>query len=208
MRYDKNRLFGVSLAVLMTAATVCGCSAPDAAQSTLTAPTVSKEPTISMDKEDPKIPVTKPVEGNTENVAQLRLYNVRSGWINAFHTERGAYLLADSVDSLLDGLSDRGIDTSGLDLSAFDAAYFENNRLVVIPRSTNSGSVRFSARIDRIADGVMITPVGTISGVGTADMADWLVLVSLSRADYSGPVTVENVRNIAGDTQRYAAHRY
>jgi hypothetical protein len=45
-------------------------------------------------------------------------------------------------------------------------------------------------------------------GVGTADMADWLVLVSLNRADYSGSVTVEQLREVADNTQRYAAHRY
>jgi hypothetical protein len=211
MRYHKKRIFGVSLAVLMTAATAWGCSAPNAAQPTITAPatvTVPQNATIPLDKDDPMLPVTKPVEGNSENVVQLRLYDVRSGWMNAFNTEQGAFLLADSVDSLLDGLSDRGINTSKLDLSGFDAAFFENNRLVVIPRRTNSGSVRFGARIDRTDGGVVITPVGQMPGVGTADMADWLVLVSLNRADYPGSVTVEQLREVADNTQRYAAHRY
>ncbi len=208
MRHFTKRILGFSLAVLMTAATVSGCTAPQEAQPTLTAPTVPQEPTISLDKENPMIPVTKPVEGNTENVAQLRLYNARPGWINAFETDNGAFLLADSVESLLDGLSGRGVDTSKLDLSAFDDAFFENTRLVVIPRSTNSGSVRFSARIDRTADGVKIAPVGTMPEVGTADMADWLVLVTLSKAECTGTVTVENVRNVVGNTQRYDTHRY
>ena len=154
------------------------------------------------------IPVTRPVEGNADQVAQIRLYNVRSGWMNAFDTDQGAFLIADSVQSLLDGLSSRGIDTSNLDLSTFDAAFFADNRLVVIPRSTGSGSVRFSARIEKTSDGVKITPVGTMPEVGTADMADWLVLVSLSKAEFSGTVTVENAGNVIGTTQRYAIHRY
>lgn len=213
MRNLPKRIFGVSLAVLMTAAAVSGCSAPEPAQPTLTAPgsvpvTLPQEPTIPMNREEPMIPVTRPVEGNADQVAQIRLYNVRSGWMNAFDTDQGAFLIADSVQSLLDGLSSRGIDTSNLDLSTFDAAFFADNRLVVIPRSTGSGSVRFSARIEKTSDGVKITPVGTMPEVGTADMADWLVLVSLSKAEFSGTVTVENAGNVIGTTQRYAIHRY
>lgn len=208
MSHFLKRFLGFSLAVLMTAATVSGCSAPEEAQPTLTAPTVSQDSTISADKEDPMIPVTKPVEGNTDHVMQIRLYNARPGWMKGFETDQGMFLLADSVESLMDGLSQCGVDTSKLDLTAFDAAFFASNRLVVIPRSTNSGSVRFSARIDQTADGVKITPVGTMPQVGTADMADWLVLVALSKAEYSGTVTVENVKTIVSNTQRYAAHRY
>lgn len=213
MRDHKKRIFGVSLAVLMTAATVCGCSTPNAAQPTLTAPTsgaatVPREPTIPLNKEDLMIPMTKPMDGNTDNVMQIRLYNARSDWMNAFETEQGAFLLADSVESLLDGLTGRGVYTSNLDLSAFDAAFFEENLLVVIPRRTNSGSVRFGARVDQTAEGVKITPVGTMPEIGTADIADWLVLVTLSKAEFSGTVTVENVKTVASNTQRYAAHRY
>ena len=206
-------ILGVSLAVLMTAATAAGCSAPDAAQPTLTASasgavTVPREPTVPMNQETPTIPVTGPVEGNTDRVTQLRLYNMRAGWISAFDTAQGAFFVADSAQSLLEGLSGRGIDTAGLDLSAFDAAFFAENRLVIIPRTTTSGSVRFSARIETAADGVKITPVGTMPEVGTADMADWLVLVSLDKGEFSGPVTVKNAANTIGTVQRYAAVRY
>jgi hypothetical protein len=141
-------------------------------------------------------------------VTQIRLYNAQPGWLNTFETDHGAFFVADSVESFLDGLTHRGVDTSKLDLSAFDGAFFANNRLVVIPRRTNSGSVRFSARIDRTDDGVKITPVGTMPEVGTADMADWLVLVALSKDEYAGTVTVENVKNVVGNAQRYATHRY
>lgn len=200
MRYFPKRIIGVSLALLMTAAAVSGCTAPQDAQPTLT-DTVPQGTTIPQARE-------KPMAGNTENVAQIRLHNVRPGWSNGFKTDHGMFLVADSVEGLLDGLSSRGVDTSRLDLSAFDAAFFENNRLVLIPRSTTSGSVRFGARIDRTADGVKITPVGTMPEIGTADMADWLVLVSLSKAEYPGTVIVENVRNMMSNTQRYAAYRY
>lgn len=200
MRYFPKRIIGVSLALLMTAAAVSGCTAQQDAQPTLT-DTVPQGTTIPQDRE-------KPMAGNTENVAQIRLHNARPGWSNGFKMDHGMFLVADSVEGLLDGLSSRGVDTSRLDLSAFDAAFFENNRLVLIPRSTTSGSVRFGARIDRTADGVKITPVGTMPEIGTADMADWLVLVSLSKAEYPGTVIVENVRNMMSNTQRYAAYRY
>jgi hypothetical protein len=208
MRYFPKRFLGFSLALLMTAATVSGCTAPQEAKPTLTAPAVPQEPTISLDKEAPVLPVIKPTEGNTDKVTQIRLYNAQPGWLNAFETDHGAFFVADSVESLLDGLTHRGLDTSKLDLSAFDGAFFANNRLVVIPRRTNSGSVRFSARIDCTDDGVKITPVGTMPEVGTADMADWLVLVALSNDEYAGTVTVENVKNVVGNAQRYATHRY
>ena len=212
MRKFPKRFFGVSLAVLMTVATVSGCSAPEPAQPTLTAP-ASAVPTVPqqpnpLDKEDPMIPVTKPVEGNTDNVVQIRLHNVRPGWKNGFETDQGAFFLADSIESLLDGLYRCGLDTAKLDLSAFDGAFFEEYRLVVIPRTTNSGSVRFSARIDKTADGVRVTPVGSMPEVGTADMADWLVLVPLSNEEYPGNVTVENMRTPVTNTQRYDTYRY
>lgn len=201
MRCIPKRIMGISLALLMTAATVSGCTAPQEAQPTLTAPSVPQETVIPQDRE-------KPMAGNTENVAQIRLHNARPGWSNEFKTDNGMFLVVDSVEGLLDGLSSRGVDTSRLDLSAFDAVFFEYNRLVLIPRSTSSGSIRFSARIDRTADGVKVTPVGTMPEIGTADMADWLVLVSLSKAEYPGTVTVENVRNMMSNTKRYAVYSY
>ena len=208
-RFTKG-IWSVSLAVMMTAATISGCAGPVTDQSASMVPTSAPvtAPQQAGDKAEPTLPVTRPSTGNTEDVVQLRLLNVRPDWISGFETDNGTYLLADSVVSLLDGLSRRGVDASKLDLKFFDNAFFAEYRLVVIPRRTSSGSVRFGAQVEKTADGVKITPVGTMPEVGTADMADWLILVPLSIAQYPGTVTVENAKQPASNSQRYAIHRY
>ena len=154
------------------------------------------------------LPVTRPPEGNTEDVKQLRLHNVRSGWMASFQTDNGAFLLATSVETLMNGLSKRGIDPTALDLAAYDDRFFAENYLVVIPRRTNSGSVTYSARVEKTDTGVRISTVGKMPPVGTTDMADWLVLVPLNIAEHPGVVTVEDIKNVTSNLHRYAIHRF
>lgn len=209
MRKRNRRLIALILGILMMTG-LWGCAGNGDITPTQPGTTAATLPetTTPLEKEDPMLQVTKPVEGNAENVAQVRLTDVRSGWMAPFETENGAFLLATSVETLMDGLSKRGIDPEKLDLAAYDDAFFADNYLVVIPRSTNSGSVRYSARVEKTSAGVRISTVGKMPEVGTTDMADWLVLVPLNTAEFTGVVTVENVKSVASNIQRYAVHRY
>lgn len=208
MRKHNKRILALSMTALLTLGSLWGCSASDTLTPTgSTAPSIGSETTPS-GKEDPMLQVTNPLDANTDQVTQLRLHNMRGNWMYAFSGENGMFFVADSIPSLLEGLSDRGLDSQKLDLSGFDDAFFAENRLVVIPRRTSSGSVRFSARVEKVDGLIRIATVGKMPEVGTADMADWLVLVPLSNAEYSGSVAVETPKNVVSNTQRYTVHRF
>lgn len=210
MRENKKCVLSLSLAALVSLSALAGCTNTDIVtptQTSTTSPAVNSE-TSPLNTEDPMLPVTIPKEGNTDNVAQIRLYNVRGNWMKAFETENGMFFTADNIVELLDQLKQRGMDSQKLDLSAYDDAFFAEYRLVVIPRRTSSGSVRFSARVENVEGYVRIATVGKMPEIGTADMADWLVLVPLSRADHSGVVKVDDVASSPSNSQRYAVHRF
>lgn len=209
MRKNKKRVLSLSLAALVSVTALFGCTNTDVTptQTSTTSPVVNSA-TTPLDEEDPMLPVTRPVEGNTDNVAQIRLYNLRGNWMKAFETENGMFFAADNIGELLDQLRKQGLDSQKLDLSAYDDAFFAEYRLIVIPRRTSSGSVRFSAKVENADGFVRIATVGKMPQVGTADMADWLVLVPLSRADYPGKVKVDDVGTKPSNTQRYAVHRF
>lgn len=210
MPQKNRRLLILSFGLLMTLSAFYGCTLSvriTPTQTDTTAP-AGIETTVPFGKEDPVLPVTKPGEGNVENVTQLRLHDVGSGWREPFNTPRGAFFAATSVQMLIEGLTRCHIDVSKLDLSAYDDAFFARNRLVVIPRTSNSGSVRYSANVVQADDGVHISLVGKMPEVGTADMADWLVLVPLSYSGFTGKITVENGKSPVTNTQRYAIHRF
>lgn len=116
--------------------------------------------------------------------SQIRLQNRKDGWGSAFVTDNGTFLLADSTEALLQGLSSRGVGTDALDLSGYDDDFFQSNRLAVIPCSSNSGSVRYQASVTLDGNTVSITLEGKVNGEGTTDMADWLVLVTLPFEKY------------------------
>ncbi len=210
MRNDHRRLIALSLGLLMMLSSLWGCADSGTVTPTQTDTTAATLPgtTSPFEKEEPMLPVTRPLEGNTEDVKQLRLHNVRSGWMASFQTDNGAFLLATSVETLMNGLSKRGIDPTALDLAAYDDRFFAENYLVVIPRRTNSGSVTYSARVEKTDTGVRISTVGKMPPVGTTDMADWLVLVPLNIAEHPGVVTVEDIKNVTSNLHRYAIHRF
>jgi hypothetical protein len=205
-----RRLIALSMGLLLMLSAFWGCADKGEPAPTQTDTTAATLPgtTSPFEKEEPMIPVTRPMEGNTEGVKQLRLHDVRRGWMASFQTDNGAFLLATSVETLMSGLSKRGIDPAALDLAAYDDRFFAENYLVVIPRSTSSGSVTFSARVDKTDAGVRISTVGKMPPVGTSDMADWLVLVPLETAEYPGVVTVKDVKSVTPNTHRYATHRF
>lgn len=109
---------------------------------------------------------------------QLRLQGLGTGWMNQYRTEQGSLLIADSVQSLQDALSpvDAAADTE------FDDAFFAENLIAVLPRSSNSGSVRYSAELTTNGREVHIDLIAVMPEVGTCDMADWLVLVVIPRS--------------------------
>jgi hypothetical protein len=210
MRKYIRRAAALSLGLLLMAGAFGGCTGVRTDDPTTPGTTASGIPqtTIPFGKDDPSLPATGPVQSNTEDVTQLRLYNMRNGWTEAFRTENGMFLAADSVQALMSGLSDRGIPVEKLDLSDYDDRFFAENILVVIPRTSNSGSVRYSARVEQSEAGITISTVGKMPEIGTSDMADWLVLVPLDRSLYTGPIHVEGGTKLPSNIQRYAIHRF
>lgn len=128
---------------------------------------------------------TKPgeVTGEDAETVQLRLREVGSNWKNAFDQEKGCFAVAASAQEL-DDLIGSKLPSQELDLSAYDDAFFAENRLVLIPRSSNSGSVRYQAKVNPDGDMLHIDLDAQMPEMGTADMAEWLVLVVLPNAEY------------------------
>ncbi len=120
----------------------------------------------------------------TRQADQLRLHNMTGDWWQSFADTDDSYVfVAASVEELTTGLKERHMEE--LDVSKYDEAFFEENRLALIPRAANSGSVRYRYSLFETADGVEITLFAQVPEIGTCDMADWLVAVPVPVAEYS-----------------------
>ena len=121
---------------------------------------------------------------------QLRLYGRNPGWWDGFRNGDTYYLVAENPQNLRGQLTQRGLNPEKLELSHFDDAFFEDFVLAVIPRTSSSGSVRFQHRIAVRQDRVVITVDAQVPEIGTCDMADWLVMVPVSRQQLRSGMTI------------------
>lgn len=135
--------------------------------------------------------VTNPqtVAGTAVTTQQQRVHR-SAGWASMFNSDGGCFLVVDSVDALLEGLSQRGGMDKSLDLEKYDEAFFQENRLVLIPASSNSGSVRYTAKVTVEGETLHIEFEVQMPQIGTADMAEWLILVELPLAEYDASLTI------------------
>lgn len=116
---------------------------------------------------------------------QLRLDGYNAGWVDSFVGEYGAFRQVRSTEQLEELAS--AIGRMGKDVTfpeSYDDAFFKKYRLVVIPMQSGSGSVRYDVETDFDGELITITLTPEMPGAGTADMADWLVLVPLERDEY------------------------
>lgn len=187
--------FSLILLALALAVSIWGC-ASSADPQTTTLPPDTTAPQVTVDYEevtDPSIDVTIGAEpfvplpgitsGTDAQTAQLRIHTTGSGWQNAFKQETGCFALVSDVQEL-NSLVESKLSAFELDLSAYDEAFFAENRLVLIPRSSNSGSVTYQAKLNVDGDMIHIELDAQMPEIGTADMAEWLVLVVLPDAQY------------------------
>lgn len=100
------------------------------------------------------------------------------------------FFVADSEEDLYNGLSDIGIFPDGLDLDDFDNVFFQEYRLVVIPGSSRSGSVKYHSETAMENGIITITLYAEMPEAGTFDMADWLIFVPLPRDIYGETVEI------------------
>lgn len=127
--------------------------------------------------------------------SQQRLHGKQADWGNRFTADNGIALLVSDAQELADKLPERGIGSDETDLSGFDEEFFLNNRLLVIPMRSNSGSVRYEAAAACEAHSAQITLEGKMNGDGTADMADWLVFVTLPLEAFPEDMTITTTAN-------------
>ena len=83
---------------------------------------------------------------------------------------------------VLDALASMGKDVTLPE--GYDDSFFAANRLVLVPMQSGSGSMRYEVTAEFDGELITITLTGKMPEAGTADMADWLVLVPLSRTEY------------------------
>lgn len=197
----KMKRLGCLLLALVMAASLWGCASSNGpADSTTQAPqqttvpdethdhTENTDPDVELGK-DPVAPLPGTLTGEEAVTTQLRVTGVNSGWKNAFNNDLGCFALASSLDEL-QALVGRSSVLAELDLSAYGEVFFAKNRLVLIPRSSSSGSARFQAVVNENNGLLHIMLKGQMPEVGTADMAEWLVLVQLPRAKYGEDLSI------------------
>ncbi len=202
-----------SLIAMALAAIVClgGCVQPaapatDPSTQPTTQPTTepvtqpAQKPTIPTEtREDPQYPVLGP-QGENMGAQQLRLPGYEESYLAKFHSQYGACAristLAD-LNDLLENLSRNG-STAEIP-EEYDEAFFQDHFLVCIPVRSGSGSARYEVTAQQEGDNLTLTVQPKITdpdAAGTADMADWLLLVTLDRAVYED-VTLEIVNTQA-----------
>ncbi len=140
---------------------------------------------------------TEPGAEEPGELSQIRLKGMPSGWWQSFAGEDGCFFVAASEETLRTGLESRGIDLSKLDLSRYDTDFFADNRVAVIPRTANTGSVQYACTLQRDADSVYLTVTAQVPEFATTDMADFLLLVALPTAQIpaDAAVTVDPAGN-------------
>lgn len=65
--------------------------------------------------------------------------------------------------------------------AVFGTDFFRDYNLVIIPRQSTSGSVRYSANLQAGTKGAIITVSAEAPEIGTCDMADWLLLMPVPK---------------------------
>lgn len=122
------------------------------------------------------------------DIEQVRLPGYDESWIYRFGNRFGTHILVETEQELDDALDhimlslDKPVTVNG----NYDADFFRNYYLVLIPVQSSSGSFRYEAEASVENGLITITVTGSLnSGVGTADMADWLLIAALPRSEYS-----------------------
>lgn len=121
---------------------------------------------------------------------QLRLHSRTPGWWQSFRNDQSYFLVADSVKSFSSQLKERGIDPAQLQIDYCDNDFFRDYVLVIIPRTSSSGSVRYTPRFTVTPENVYITVDAQMPEIGTQDMADWLVVIPVPREHLEGGRTI------------------
>ncbi len=186
MTHKFRRLHAGLLAVLLVL-TMVACEIPET-------PTGANDPSVptidpsgvvhTAPSDNVTLPDLLPTQGNIK-VEQARVSGYDENWISRYNNLLGDYVVADSVQALTDALDQ--IRSMGKEFTVndyYDAEFFQDNFLVLFPGQTTSGSVRFELEATLEGDTLTITASGVLNGVGTADMADWLLIAVLPREKY------------------------
>ena len=198
MKYRRNRIALACVSAFTAATLFSGCTpAPQNETAPVTEPprmtaevtdqvpetTEQTVPETTRETVSPILPTEQVTPMKTAEAEQYRLRNVGGDWWETFSNPGDNYVfVADSAEELTSGLKERNLED--LDMNRYDDTFFTENRLALIPRSSNSGSVRYSYSLTETADGVEIGIYDEMPDIGTMDMADWLVAVPLPRDSY------------------------
>lgn len=213
LQYWKKLTAGM-LVIVMLAACLAGCVSDDNPDPTtgptqITTQATTQESTTghtepSATETEPSTTETEPGTGETLVIPaplnaepeQLRLDGYNAGWVNRFVGEYGAYKLVNDTQQLAELLS--AITGMGKNVTlpeTYNEAFFDQYRLVLVPMQSASGSVRYEVETSFNGELITITLTAKMPEAGTADMADWLVLVPLARNAYPEGVQIDLLAN-------------
>lgn len=183
-----RRMIAGALAVIMFAVCFAGCTPLDDTDPTKDTTQTTTRPGETEPSVTDTIGNMIEPTGNTilpGEAEQLRLPGYDPGWVNRFAGEYGPFAAvenAEELDAVVVALGRMGKDVTMPE--SYNEAFFQQYRLVLIPMQSGSGSVSYDVSVG--FDGELITVIlnANMPEVGTADMADWLVLVALDRNLY------------------------
>lgn len=198
--HEFKRITACLMSLLVLMVCFAGCMSSDQPDPTTdpvlstTNGTESTEPSTTADTEPTGTlsqPIVEPTlpsgffTGGDAPLEQVRLPGYDSGWVDGFVNQFGAFTTVNDTAQLSDVLS--SIAQLGKDVTlpeGYDDAFFAENRLLVIPMQSGSGSVRYQAETEFDGELITVTLTGQMPEYGTMDMADWLILIPLDRSEY------------------------
>ena len=207
MMHDWKKKIAGALAVCLLAACLAGCNVnavtneptdptgtdPQTTEPPTTEPPVviTTDPTKPADSPAIDRPIVSDVQG-TAQLKQIRLGGYDKNWVANFGDILGEFAIINDYDSLVSAFA--AVDGMGRTVNfpgEYDAAFFAENRLVLIPSGSSSGSVRYVADAVWGDNKIVISLQGKMPDVGTADMADWLLLITLPRDQFPEDMPIE-----------------
>lgn len=152
---------------------------------TETVPNPTTEPNVDiLPTTLPTVPNIAQIESNV-STEQVRMSGFHENWVTAFQTVLGDFVKVTSVEELNAVAGEiRSLDKTFAFTGTYDESFFVDSYIVVVPLQSTSGSVRYQVQAKSDLSGITMEIAGGINGMGTDDMADWLLVVVLPRGEY------------------------
>lgn len=205
---QKKWMAALSAAALLFTLTACRASVPESRQDATTsqpeettAPettvpeTTTPQTTVPETTEpvettespvsDPAVADTEPQTVRVQDISQSRVEQLIAQYPSP--VKGGLPMLqADSAEDLEALLNSIGSDVLRDAVQGYDSAFFQEYTVLLVPRVTTTGSARHTVELVSTADSLVAEVTVTTPEIATMDMANWILVIPVPRADATG----------------------